>query len=48
MSHPLVILAIAVIVLIVLDLATLRWGADSRRVPGQTRVSGSGDADRDW
>lgn len=39
MSHPLAILAVAVLVLVLLDLATLRWGADSRPArlePGTT------------
>jgi len=31
MSHPLTILAVAVLILVLLDLAALRWGADSRR-----------------
>jgi hypothetical protein len=30
MSHPLTILVIAVLVLLVLDCAALRWGVDSR------------------
>ena len=30
MSHPLTILAIAVLVLLALDFAALRWGVDSR------------------
>ena len=30
MSHPLTILVIAILVLLVLDFAALRWGVDSR------------------
>ena len=30
MSHPLTILAVALVVLLALDIAALRWGVDSR------------------
>lgn len=41
MSHPLTILAVAVLVLVLLDLASLRWGASSRRVTRSSGPSGS-------
>ena len=40
MSHPLTILAVAVLVLVLLDLASLRWGVDSRRAAKPTDSSG--------
>jgi hypothetical protein len=33
MDHPLVVLTAVLFVLVVLDLASLRWGADSRPGP---------------
>lgn len=46
MSHPFTILAVAVLVLLLLDLASLRWGADSRRTGNG--AAGSGGPDQDW